>query len=493
MANEFGWFLYLHKENDYKIVINGTPLNYFEVIAETDEKNVTIGDFDFKISYLRWNEKIGDKYYYYFLNLDKKQVYRKHTSFNNKTEDFHHSLYIVSNYFDNFKATKSDQPTLDFIDKNQTDSTFKAIVDILNAYVGEKEKLFIRDLKAKGLIESYNKNKVFPEFKSNPYEQLRKQDLESVVKELYSVQPKIFQKLTVPQSKTIVGFLNLLLDTEQRENVLEIVDNVVKLSDEERTELANVLKKSKLSHITALIKFLESRFNIVQILKALIYDLEEFTNERDHIQKVIEENYWLFGEQYHLVSADKNFETVLNNYLAHLETYDKKPDLLKLEKKDKLRRPDIFICQKTDIPDANSELTIEENIMVELKRPDVEIGKKQFSQIEDYLGFIVNEDNFNSQLRNWKFIIIGKSIDSYIKGLHENQKDKGKKFLVQAIGRYEIYAMTWDDLFRMFDSKHKHLIDKLDFKSSVIEELQSKGIMLNRDASDALTEIAKGA
>src|SRR5690606_1907794 len=110
-------------------------------------------------------------------------------------------------------------------------------------------------------------------------------------------------------------FLNLLLDTEQREYILDIVENTIKLSDEDRKELAGVLKKSKLTHITALVKFLENRYNVVEILRTLIYDLEKFTNERDHIQKVIENNYWLFGEQYHLVSGDKNFETLLNNYL----------------------------------------------------------------------------------------------------------------------------------------------------------------------------------
>ncbi len=30
------------------------------------------------------------------------------------------------------------------------------------------------------------------------------------------------------------------------------------------------------------------------MLKTLVYDLVKFTNERDHIQKIIEQNYWLF-------------------------------------------------------------------------------------------------------------------------------------------------------------------------------------------------------
>lgn len=487
LSSEFGWFLYLNKDQDYKILINGIPLNYFEIIEENEDKEIPIGDFIFKISYIRWDRKIGDKYYYYFLRADKKQVDRKHTSFNNKAVDFHHSIYVESNYFDNFKPTPQDSTILDFGDKNQSDHIYKELIVLLNEFVAEKEKFFIRSQKADELIEKFNKKKIFPKFKSNNYEQLRKKDLETVIKELYCLQPKIFQKLNEAQSKTIVGFLNLLLDTEQRENILDIVDHVVKLTDEERQELGNILKSTKLSHITALIKFLENRFNVVQILKTLIFDLEKFTNEREHIQKVIENNYWLFGEQYHLVSADKNFEVLLNNYLFHIEQNKKIPE--KIDSTNKLKRPDIFISRKIFTSDSNSdEYVNEENIIVELKRPSVIIGKEQFSQIEDYMGIIINDARFNSQLRKWKFYLIGKEVDSYIKSLYKNQIVRNKKFLIQEIDNYEIYALTWDDVFKIFEIRHSNFIDRLEFnKMSVVEELESKGIVIDKNASNLLT------
>lgn len=488
LANEFGWFLYLNKERDYKILINNRSLDYESVIADSDDQEIQFGKFIFKVSFLRWNEKIGDKYYYYFLNDNKKETYRKHTSFNNKTADFHHSVYVESDYFDLFKATKNDHPVLDHT-FNQSHTTFKVLIDHLNEFVSSKEKEFIRNLKADALIENYNRNNILPVFSNNKYDNLRKKDLEDVIKELYSVQPKIFQNLSIPQSKTIVGFLNLLLDSDQREHVLNIVDNVVKLSDVDRLELSNVLKTTRLSHITSLVKFLENRFIIVNILKLLVFDLKKFTDERNHVQKVIEDNYWLFGEQYHLVSADKNFEILLNNYYAHLEKSKKKPE--KIDHKNKLQRPDIFISRKSEIIDSSdSDSTIEENIIVELKRPNVIIGAEQFQQVERYLRFIIEDEKFNSVTRTWKFILVGIKLEEYIKDLQDNQKVKGKKYLIQSIKNYEIYAMTWDDLFRIFTIKHKHLIDKLEFKSVIIEELEQKGINFSKDTADLLTEVA---
>ncbi|WP_276365375.1 hypothetical protein [Chryseolinea sp. H1M3-3] len=189
------------------------------------------------------------------------------------------------------------------------------------------------------------------------------------------------------------------------------------------------------------------------------------------------------------MSADQNFEILLQNYLYFLEKGEKIPK--KLESKNKLKRPDIFICRQSSEPDpTDNEYTIEENVIVELKRPSVVIGKKQYNQVEDYLRFIIEEPGFNSQLRKWKFILLGKEVDSFIRDKYESHKAKGKRFLVEAVRNYEIYALTWDDLFKIFDSRHKHLIDKLEFKNSIMEELDLKGVHFDREASDELTKQA---
>ncbi|UXX78997.1 ATP-binding protein [Reichenbachiella carrageenanivorans] len=489
LAGEFGWFLYLNKESNHEISINGEPLEYQSIIDDSEDFQVTISDTLFNVSFIRWNVKIGDKYFYYFLNSDKKEVERKHTSFNNKAIDFHHSVYVQSSYFENFKLTETDQPVLGFDGKNQADGTFKALIRNLNQFLIEKEKEFIRKQQAEKLIEDYHSKNIFPKFRSNEYEQLRLKDLENVVREIYCVQPKIFQGLKKEASKTLVGFLNLLLDSEEREKVLDIMEGIVSLSDEERKELADSLRKTKITSVAAIIRLLENRLTVIQILKSLVFDLEPFTNERDHIQQVIENNYWLFGEQYHLVSADKNMETVLSNYLYFLEKGEK--EKIRIEEKKRLKRPDVFICRQIDVPDPNSnEYTLEENIIVELKRPSVDIGKDQYRQVEDYMNIIIDEPRFNSQLRKWKFILVGKRVDSFIEGKYESQKNKGKKFLVESVSNYEIYAMTWDDLFKIFDHHHKHLIDNLEFKKSVVEELEEKGFEINRAASDELTRLA---
>jgi flagellar biosynthesis/type III secretory pathway chaperone len=49
--------------------------------------------------------------------------------------------------------------------------------------------------------------------------------------------------------------------------------------------------------------------------------------------------------------------------------------------------------------------------------------------------------------------------------------------------------MTWDDVFKSFEIRHRYLLDKLQYNKAMIqEELQSKGIQLSREGSNDLTE-----
>lgn len=81
----------------------------------------------------------------------------------------------------------------------------------------EKEKKYVKESAANKLIADYERNGVLPAFRDNKYDQERKLDLLNVIKEIYCIQPKIFKGLKKEQQQTCVGFLNLLLDTDERE------------------------------------------------------------------------------------------------------------------------------------------------------------------------------------------------------------------------------------------------------------------------------------
>lgn len=355
-------------------------------------------------------------------------------------------------------------------------------------YLEKKRKAFYR-ISSSRLIRRFQEEEVMPIFKDNKYDKERKRDFEAVVKEFYTIQPKIFLNLGIEQKKSFLGLLNLLLDTDQRDNLMGIIEGVVNLSEEERKSLASVLKKSSLTKIVRTIKLVEQRYEVIELLKTLIFDLHKFTTERGHIQKAIEENYWLFGEQYNLVSADKSFEDALKKYLSQAGMGSGEDSIEIMGKGDKKRRPDIFMCSKMHTPDYNnSGSEIEENIIVELKTPDVKVGKEQLRQIEDYMEIIMKTPQFNSSVRKWKFYVVSATIEQFVLDQYKAFEDKGKRHLVKQVEKYEIYAMSWDDVFTSFDIRHRYLLDKLDFDKKAIQEaLQTKNIELSRPSSDVVT------
>lgn len=192
----------------------------------------------------------------------------------------------------------------------------------------------------------------------------------------------ITQNLKPIQEKSLLGFLNLLLSSEERENVLSIIDEIVQLSPKQREEFASVLKRTHLENIIATIRFIEDRYKVIEVLKTIVFDYAGYANERDHVQKIVEQHYWLFGEQYHLVTADKRMQKALEEYL-YLLYGDKAPNPVLTPDEEELRRMDIFACAARNTEDANGS-AIQENLVVELKAPKVVLTKAVLRQIEDY-------------------------------------------------------------------------------------------------------------
>lgn len=206
--------------------------------------------------------------------------------------------------------------------------------------------------------------------------------------------------------------LNLLLNTDERENVLSIIEGIVELTPTQRQDFAVILKRTKLGNIVDTIRFIEERYKVIEGLRRIVFNLSQYANERDHIQKIIAEHYWIFGEQYNLVSADQRMQTALGNYMDIL--YGEKPSKVILQPDDDyLRRMDIFTCGKRRFSDGTG-VGIEENLIIELKAPRVPLTKTVLRQVEDYMDFIRKQPQFNSQYRIWKFIAVCTEVDDDI-------------------------------------------------------------------------------
>lgn len=494
LLKEFAWFLYLFKNRNISICVNGTPINYGKYInTELSEKvSKIIDNIRFEINLVVWQESIKEKFCCYYFDSTDIVRGRETTTFNRNTIDFNHSVFVKSEFFDEKDDIEKqlDALQISLFESEDDKKTFKKLKKFISSFIEKKIGTYMSQRAEKAIKEMMEERKTFPTFSDDAYGRMRKQDLVKVTEEIYKIEPKIFYKLKPIQEKSLLGFLNLLLNSEERENVLSIIEQIVELSPEQRQDFSDMLKKTKLENIIESIKFIEGRYKVIELLKTIVYDLTQFANERDHIQKIVEQHFWLFGEQYNLASADQQMKKALEKYINILYGENDINATLK-EDVEQERRMDIFMCNSREVENS-FETVLEENIIVELKAPKVSLSKKVLRQVEDYMDFIRKQPDFNSEYRRWKFIAVCRRVDEDIKSRYETFKDKGKIGLVVQVENYEVYAYTWDDVFKSFELRHAPILKRLKYdREQLAKELMDEVASdEGRGKVDALTDIA---
>lgn len=488
----FAWYLYLNKNRNVTLVINGTEINYstyvnFDISLT---KTIEIEEKHFAVTLIVWVERIKENFSTYYLDDNNSVCGKDTTTFNRNTVNFNHSVFVQSSFFNSKSAVsltdcsndEDDQIAVEPIEEERTvlHKLKNAIQDIISKSLSDH-----MSRQADKAVNDMIERKSFPAFSNDVFGEIRQYQFASIIKELYRLDSRIFYNLKPIQEKSFLGLINLLLNSEERENVLSIVESIVDLSPQQRTDFANTLKRTKLENIVNTIKFIEERYSVIEGLRTIVFEYTQYANERDNIQKIIEQHYWLFGEQYHLVTADQQMQKALQEYLYIL--YGDTALMANLvPDEEERRRMDIFACGIRRTEDG-FEMPIEENLVVELKAPGIVLNKKVLRQIEDYMDFIRKQPQFNSQYRRWKFVAVCREIDEDVKSRYVAEEAHGKKGLVTKIDNYEVYALTWDDVFKSFELSHNFVLDKLKTDKLAIAEELKKEIEPSKMAAEQLT------
>lgn len=499
LKKEFAVFLFLNKAQYKEILINGEKLDYEDVIEDSDNKVIQIeGDrttFYFNVTYIRWKEKMKENYSMYFLDSSQTEKYEKTTTFNNKDTKFHHSLYISSDYFNHFTDNATGEKNLFGADNTSPkDKVFKTLVKKLKRFLEEKQKKYVAEVASKKLLAKYQSKGIIRQ-PQNDYDKILVEDLKKTISAMYEVQPKIFTNLQDDQAKTLVGVVELLLQTDKREDLISIMENVVKLSDDERHNLASVLKTTDLARITDTIRLIQNRIRTISALKVAVKP-ENGMNEVDDLQKLVEQSFWIFGEEYNIVTqAEPDFNQALMEYLDKL--YDTVPGISKSNySKDKIEHPDVNKEMDIFAFRQNIQSSTIDNIVVELKHPKIKLGEKELSQVKTYMNVIMSDSRFNASNMRWKFYLVGNDFDSsnYIPNEMRNAINWGKKNLVCHIDnngiQYEIFVLKWSELFADFEIRHNFLLKKLEMKreelsvSSIHDKTEIHSIVAEANPSD---------
>lgn len=241
LKSEFGWFLLLNSKNDFQLCINGNRIKYEDLLAdheifEREIVDASTSRFSFTITFVRWNEKIGDKFYYYFLNSDKKEVFKQLTSFNNNAINFYHSVYVESDYFNLFQFNDTEE-TANMFGSNPQSPIFKQLIKDLQKIVNQKQKEFVKDDAASELIRKFENTQSMPEFAATEAKQ--KLLFIELVKALYCIQPRLFKGLNEGQEKLILSLIKSQLSN--KDDLFRLIRNILPINDDENQQLKGLL------------------------------------------------------------------------------------------------------------------------------------------------------------------------------------------------------------------------------------------------------------
>ena len=465
VKTDFAWFIELNQKRNIQLLFNGKKLDYSNLLKDKEYKQYRYEGYEFDIVFCRWEKKLHQEYSkYYYLNSNGMEVYKENTTLNNKGDDFFHSVYISSTLFDNFSFSKSNgQLRLEIVGKNREDEAFKYIKREIDKYIREKRNPFIR-VSTKKFLDKLEDKEAYPEYNlNNPVDKYKKECLDELLSTVYYIEPRLLGGLDNKQIKVVVRMFDILMENGEIDSFVEIMENVIDMTAEERDELADTLKYTSLSRVNKTVQLLKDRAKSVANLKKLVFNEDIDAGEINAIQPFIENNYWLLGEKYHLVSAEEpSFEEALRRFTFLLTGERRKKGTVKIDSDNAKKQMDIFAVRQ--MPDGD----IKRCIVVELKHPKLNLSMKELNQVKKYMATIIEEPNFKADNIEWEFYLIGNKYNNDIKREILNAKSHGERSLVYYVDNCKIYVKTWREIFTDFEINYDFLYSKLQLEQERI-------------------------
>lgn len=482
LSQEFGWYLALN--TDRSIFLNGKKVQIPS--HELHEKNSIIEEYVFTIKVIRWNSKPNsEKSFNYLIDSDNHVIKKELSKANNKVA-FHTSAYAFSNWLDIF-----DPKTLELDDKYSNDKRIiKALLREMTDFQREIYKDYLREY-VDSEIEKFEKKGYFPTYANmdEGYSSWRKENTKKIVKDIYLADPQVFNNLRAKPTKILIRLLDKILVSNENDTLFDVLDGVLDLSSDSLNNLAIQLKSTTLENIISTIESLQKRQQAIHQLKEIMNNRYSELLETPDLQKIIENNTWLFGPQYTTLGAEEDTFTAISKNLRDkikdIDVIDGSDIEEGLEVEGINRQVDLFLARK--IPSFNSESQqVYKCVIIEIKRPGISLNKKHLQQIDDYCEILSKAPAFSSSKMLFEVILIGRKIskdDFQIKQRMENLKDKAELGLVTYNGRLKCYVKDWYTIFDEFELSNEYLLNTLNTKLDDLTENTTTKLVSNLQKS----------
>ncbi len=442
---------------EFKIFFNGHELEFSSLIKHSNQKDIIV-EFEnlkhaFTIKILEWN--FDNKKKTYLCNAQGIPFLDTNLGIRSSIPI---SIFLQSDYIEKLQRENS----IDFFENDEVlIPVFKAAKEFAREYIRKRlhhySKEFINELKSKGIYP-------YKEPAENIVEETKRQVFDIVALQINEHLPT-FNDQDDRNKKLTLSLISEALENDSK-NLRKILSEVVELPEDKRLELVELLESTSLSNMIDTMTEIKNRLNFLVGLEQIIYDKDLHKNfkERKHLHKIIVNETWIFGDEYTYGVDDITLKNVLKAYLKDAMKREDFEEVISSEENSELQTiPDVCLWQQYSQGNAGME-----NLVIELKKPKLDAGWDEKTQIESYATKVANDRRFPKNKTRWKFILVTKDIRNEIEPL---LKQKNRKYgHIHEGDNFDVFILTWGDIINEAKIRHNFIKEKLNLNLQGNEE-----------------------
>jgi hypothetical protein len=342
------------------------------------------------------------------------------------------------------------------------------MLPVLQASVNEaKEKIkeLFRERAAartKDVVEEWKEKNLYP-FEgepASPLEQAERRIFDIVAVTVQDASPD-FEGAAPKQLALHLRLLRNAIEQSPAE-LQRILEEVLKLPKPKQKELAQLLDETDLSGVISAAKLVADRLKFIDALKFILFDYEakKKLKERSQLHKILEQNTWIFGEEYHLWASDKDLTNVLKIHKAKLDSEIIIDEPVQVIGKSR-GIVDLMLSRSQRRHRANDI----EHLVVELKAPKVVLGAKDMMQIEGYALAVEKDARFNGvQGLKWHFWLVSDEYDEAVEARIQGSRDPRRRLITERPG-VSVGVKTWGEIIAENQARLQFIKEALEHRA----------------------------
>ena len=230
-----------------------------------------------------------------------------------------------------------------------------------------------RAAKRRELVEEWQQRQTYP-YQGEP--QSAEEKIERATFDIVATSIRQHIPKAKKQQQLTLGLLKESLQ-QRPSDVGELLDQFLGLPADERAQLDRLLKRTSLSRVIQASTSVANRLEFIAALELMVFDPEtnNVVKEREHLHRILENELWVFGEEFNLMVSERGLTSALDRHLEILgQGRSDKAAVRRLD--GTIGRLDLLLSAAAIEHDRNRHLVIE------LKAPRVEATLAELGQIK---------------------------------------------------------------------------------------------------------------